>query len=288
MADHTPTYRPAAQPDNLDIDRAMWTGYTPAPRVEMPEAPSPARQRELPVGEEWPKVPLPPMFPWFAQRNCTPYQCPTPWAQPFHSVSEICLPFYATEYTVWSYHVPDTRILVLQELGYEFGGFAIGEQLLIRVRRDQEVMAEWVEYVVAISPNPAHRYLFGGVNRPIPVKLRVDRAQALTVTVTAIGPFPNNRTPADALNINAKMLVYGYLDQLRDTREGGFRPRVAGGERGQDHWHYIPEAARKFLAAMPHLQPYFAQRLDLTVESQQFIEEQRQAMFYERGDELRE
>jgi hypothetical protein len=228
------------------------------------------------------------MVPWFAQRNCTPFQCPGVWAQPFHAQQEDCLAFYATEYTVWRYTVPDTRILVLQEVGYEFGPFAIGEQIVIRVRRDQEVLAEWTEYVVANTPNPANRYLFGGVNRPVPVKLRVDRNQTLTITATAIGPFPNNRLPSDPLVINAKFLAYGYLDQLRDTRDGGFKPRVSGGERGDDRFRYIPVAAQEFLRNLPRLSPYFEERLDLTVESQQFIEEQMQAKFYERENDLRE
>lgn len=254
------TVRPLPQDKNMDVDREMWTFYTPAPRRPSSEFPSKARQPEIPTKKHLPPR-RPPFFPLFGERVCPPYQCPGVWAQSVHQPGEDCLAFYETEYPLVTYEVPDTRMLLIQGVGYELGeALDVGEIFTIRVRRDGETLAEWQDIVAAADPNPVKRYAFGSFLNPIPFRLRVDRTQRLTVSIVAKGPLPFNKTSADPLNINAKAIIYGYLDQLRDTREGGFRPRVAGPERGQDRFAHIPEQATRILSSMPQLIPYLTQK----------------------------
>ena len=248
--------------NNMDVDRDMWTGYTPTPKRPSPEFPSKARhQVDKPTTVPLPKR-RPPFMPLFGQRVAPPYQEPSVWAQPFHKAETVCLTYYETEYTVLSKTVPDTRIIMTEAIGYEFerNKFPVGNVLLIRVKRDGEVMAEWEEFVAANTANPAERYAFGSVLNPVPCKVRVDKNQNLTVTVTAKGPLPFNKSPADLLVAEAKVVVYGYMDQLRDTRDNGIKPLVSGGERGQDHWNHILESVLDYRRAMPSLMPYFDEK----------------------------
>lgn len=268
------------EPSYMDLDRDMWSFYTPTPKRASPEFPSRDRQIELPSGAEIPRTSMPPMFPLFGQRNGPPYQYPSVWAIPLHDVTETCLGFYNTDYLVFKYVVPDTRILVINEIGYEFdASLPINDMVRIRVVRDSELMAEWDDIVVSASPNPAERYAIGSVNRPVPLKLRVDRNQTITVTITAIGPYPNSIANTVPLTVTAKVIVYGYLDRLRDTRDGGAKPVVAGDERGADRFSYTPEAALKFLNDLDRMAPYFEEQSYTYEDSREFIEKQMHKSF---------
>lgn len=253
---------PAPRPDNMDIDRLMWTFYTPTPRRPWPEAPPAARRPEESVLQKLPPR-RPPFMPMFGERVCPPYQCPGVWARPVHKQNGDCLAFYETEYTLLSFMVPDTRMLLVESIGYELQDtLPVGEVFTMRVRRNGETLAEWQDIVAAPETNPVRRYAFGSFLNPVPLRLRVDRTQNLTISIVVNGPLPFAKTSADPLNVEAKVILYGYLDQLRDTREGGFRPRVAGTERGQDRFAFIPEQAARYLASMPSLEPYIDERFN--------------------------
>jgi len=256
------TVEPYPQVDNMDIDREMWTFYTDAPRREAPEGPPNARRPEVAPQKALPTR-RPPFFPMFGERICPPYQCPGVWARPVHQIGADCLGFYETEYTLLSFNVPDTRLLLIEGIGYELqDALPVGEIFTIRVRRNGETLAEWQDIVAAADPNPVRRYAFGSFLNPVAFRLRVDRTQNVTISITVNGPLPFAKTSADPLNIEAKVILYGYLDQLRDTREGGQRARVAGPERGQDRFAHIPEQAARYLAAMPELEPYLQEKFD--------------------------
>lgn len=252
---------PARRPDNLDVDAAMWTGYTPTPRREMPEAPPKARQQFIPTSRKLPST-RPPFFPLFGTKVCPPNQCPDVWSIPVHEVQEDCITYYETEYTVYKYTADATRLFVLEEVGYEFerDKFPIGHVLVIRVKRDGEVMAEWEEYVADNTPNPAKRYTFGSILHPVPCPVRVDKNQTLTITVTAKGPLPFSKTDADLLVGNAKVLGYGYLAQLRDTRDGSFKSRVDGSET--DRSRHVMQSIIDYQMAFPELLPYYTERFN--------------------------
>lgn len=257
--------QPAVDPmsqaaNNMDVDRDMWTGYTPTPRLASPEAPSPAHQQEVHTALKLPPR-RPPFLPLFGEKVAPPYQQPSVWARPFNQSMKTCIGFYETEYTVLSAEIPDTRLTQIHSIGYELQNtLAVGEVFSVTVRRDGEVMASWQDIVANNAANPAERYAFGSVRQSIPLDLRVDRTQNITVSITVHGPLPFSKTSADPLSINAKVITYGYMDQLRDTRENGFRSRVAGGERGQDRWEHITANVMRFKNNMTELAPYFAER----------------------------
>lgn len=266
--DDFPTYRDAPQPDNIDIDREMWTFYTPTPPVQR----EPVR---IPAQANYPEKPnvhyrrppgMPPFFQWFGVKDCPPNQCPGVWGQPVHDAQENCLTYYETEYTVYKLEVPDTRYLVITEIGYELQRekFPPGSVVEFRIKRDSEVMATWEEFVAVNPPNPALRYTFGSFLRPVPCKLRVDKNQTFTVSAIAKGFLPFNNTSQDELVGFVKVIAYGYLDQLRDTRDGAFKSRVDGEERGPGRIEMVPHVATEFLQSIDALMPYFTNRFDVS------------------------
>ena len=188
--------------------------------------------------------------------------------------------FYATEYTVFSYQIPDTRIVIIDEIGYEMSRTVpIGHAFKVRVRRDGETMAEWEDQVITNAANPNERYVFGSIARPVPVNLRVDKNQWLTVTVEILGPYPFTKTAADPFNHNFKALVYGVMDRLRDTRDGGYKPVVVPSDRGAD-FNALKYDTARVLGAWPRAGLYFATRFD-PVESNEPYREIVEPVFHE-------
>lgn len=242
-----PMFQPYPPVDNTDIDKAMWRGATPTPYRPSPEAPPKARQPHLPTAEDLPSR-HDPFFPMFWER--VP-QYPSVWARPFHPKGDICLPFYATEYLAFRFQVPDTRLVMLQSIGYTVDGLPEGDMFLVRVRRDGELIASWEDMVVVNAVNPNERLAFGSFSEPVPVHVRLDKNQTLTVTCTALGPFPFVRTVADVCNAEFTAIPYGYMDRLRDTRDGAPKAVITPDQRNMRGY-----AARgaSFLAAMPELE----------------------------------
>lgn len=244
---NAPMYRPYPQVDNTDVDKAMWRGSTPTSYRRAPEGPSKARQPHIPTSEVLPPR-HDPFFPMFWER--VP-QYPSVWAQPFHSHGDICLPLYATEYLAFRFEVPDTRIVMLESIGYTIDGLPVGDMFLVRVRRDGELIAAWEDMMVVNAVNPNERLAFGSYAEPIPMPVRVDKNQTLTITCTALGPFPFVRTVADPCNAVFSVIPYGYMDRLRDTRDGAPKAVITPDQRAMRGYAH---RGASFFAAMPELE----------------------------------
>ncbi|NEN87935.1 MAG: hypothetical protein F6K48_03035 [Okeania sp. SIO3H1] len=274
MSDDTPTFPRSPKPNNIDIDAAMWSFYTPTPKVDVPEGPRTARQPDIAPAKKLPPR-RPGFFPLFGTKVQPPNQAPDVWSLPIQDIQESCLAYYETDYTVYKATADATRMLIIDEIGYEFERekFPIGDVLVVMVKRDGVTVAQWDEYVAADTDNPNERYAFGSVRCPVPCHVRVDKNQTITVQVRARGPAPFVKTPADPLVGNAKVVAYGYLAQLRDTRDGSFKSRVDGSEK--DRAKLLEDNIEQFARAMPELMPYLTERF--TVESMTpFYEEEGQ------------
>ena len=86
-------------------------------------------------------------------------------------------------------------------------------------------MMRWEDQVVNnTAPDPAERYLFAGHYRPLPVMVRLDKTEQLTVQMRMLGPFPFVLGPGVPFNGTVRIVTDGWMDRVRDTRDGA--PKV--------------------------------------------------------------
>ncbi len=226
---------PAEQPDEIDVDAALWTGYTPTPFVEAPEGPWNAPQPDIPTSR-MPPIGTPPFYGMLVQRDCPPWQCPSVWGWPLEVVGRKCIPWCATEEIIVCKEAMDTQLFLLTGVSYEFDQSCVNDNdtFLVKVYRDNQPLAQWTDMVIDnANPDPAHRYLFGGHLNPMDITLRIDFNQTLAISITYLGPLTAPCTTSDPFNCEATVLTRGFVTTLRDRRQGA--PKfVSTGPREND------------------------------------------------------
>lgn len=238
----------------MDVDAQMWTGYTPTPPVE--EVVEDLNDLEEPWNAPRPQIPTfrpppkgaPPYYPSFVQFECPPWQCPNVWASPLEKVGEVCVPWCATDVAVLQVPIEKTRLAILLGVSYEIEQAAVndGDLFTIRVLRNGQEYARWQDMVIDnAATDPANRYLFGGHLNPIPVTLRIDHDEHLTITFRYDGPINAPCTPADPFNGDVKIVTEGFLNLLRDTRQGAPKFTTSGGLSRNDSEPFNDRYLRK-------------------------------------------
>lgn len=216
--------RPVQGPDNSDIDMLMWRGYTPLERQHVPPEPTPAAPPEqVHLTEELP--PTGPIRPatWymFLNKFPVPWEDPIVWSNPYEQASTVTVPFYEQTTPILQYEVPELFLFMLQGVSYEVDGALNNEFFVVDILRSGAKIVEWQEYVInAAAANPANKFAFAGHTRPMPMQLKFDAHEHLTVRVRYRGTKPFAHLPTDVLNRDIKILVHGYLCRLRDSRAG--------------------------------------------------------------------
>ncbi len=79
-----------------------------------------------------------------------------------------------------------------------------------------------------LNPDPGNRAAFSSHVRPLPLWLRFDRNETISIFITPKGLFPFPKTPADSFCGNICVLLHGWIASLIDNRDGAMRPIDVG------------------------------------------------------------
>ncbi len=228
--------RPLDPLNNEDIDKAYWWFFTPTkPRImhewhpafhAIPEptmAPVPTADHIDPI--------------LFFDARLPQYDQANFWAKPAEYFGCACMQYFQRPYTVLSQTVPETYLLVIDDLALdicdpESTTLGFGDTVLIEVFRDGAALLAFEDTILdPTNPDPAKRWAFTGAVRPIPLWMRFDRNQQLTIRITVKGAFPFQKTSQDTFCGSLGILTHGWLGSLLDNRDGTARPIDVGDMR---------------------------------------------------------
>lgn len=207
-------------------DKQMWNGPSPVlnrPRSEITphseHAPLLNSEKLPPKPEEMNQYQL------IVNSRRPQFVVPNFWSEPFHPSHTICVPFYETLYTAYTFKVPSDRLIVVNSISYQFdNSIADFEQFDIAVYRESEGLVTFRDMKVPGSTDPAEQYAFAGHYRPIPVYCRFDHDQTIVIQVRVKGLYPFTHTDLDPLGGCFTIALNGWMASLMDNRDGGARP----------------------------------------------------------------
>lgn len=221
-------------PDELDIERGYWHGYStaerraPRPDIDRPINIIPTMQRE-PVSD-------PPQTPLWVNTNCPPWVCPPTWSQPVELCYDQCIPTYEQAKNMFCYTVPADYFLVIRNIYWEALNAQQYDVFQFDFLVDGSTRISVEDMLIdPAAPNQANRYAMAGSVRPMPTHIVVDRNHTLCVRATLRGPinlaglspyFPGQ--PITTGNCQMKVCIQGWLANLREDVDGAPRPTDLG------------------------------------------------------------
>ena len=219
-----------------DVERAMWSFFTPttpAPvevvRPAFHVHPVPTAQQPPPAETEVPQISVDGRLPQ--------YNLPNFWAKPWEPYGCLCCTFYQTPTLLYSFQAPQDYLLIVDGIAFDVPQFmTIGEAFDVTIRRDGENILTFEEVVIdPLNPDPSLRCLFTSTQKPLPLWIRFDRNQQLTVEITLKGLYPfTTKTSTDTFCGVICALLHGWFGSLMDNRDGAARPIDVGGMRDGD------------------------------------------------------
>ena len=148
---------------------------------------------------------------------------------PFALTAERCNLFYKTWFPIINDQVLDTKLVLIDQISYQFENLPENEVFEISVLRSGIELARWEDMM--INPggaDPATWHVFGGHFIPVPFFGRFDQSEQITVRIKALGPeaadgtFP--RIETDPLNATIRVVIRGWQATMLDRRNGAPRP----------------------------------------------------------------
>lgn len=220
---------------NEDIDKAYWWFFTPAPDRPL-HVVHPAFHAMIdPVlGKDPPPDSIAPIM--YFDARLPQYDMPNFWAKPWEPYGCLCCTFYTRPTIVLQYTVPQDYMLVIDGIALNASCPLLpGETFLVEILRDGAMLLAFEEvFIDPANPDPARRWMFTGTGLPIPLWMRFDRNETVTVRITPLGPFPFAKSPYDTFCCTVCVLMHGWLGSLMDNRDGAARPVDVGGLRDFD------------------------------------------------------
>lgn len=216
------------------MNAAMFYGYSPQawyrpskPPIDRPINLVPAAERE-PESE-------PPQFPLWINANCPPFVCPPFWSVPVDLPFNACVPWYEVATSLGCEVIAQDRALIIRGISYEALNASLDDVFEITILVNNMPVAVIEDVYVQNTPNPAQRYALAGHFRPMPLNIIADRNASICVKATLRGPityagvspyFPGQ--PIVSADCQIKVLLQGYLANLREDLDGGPRPTDLG------------------------------------------------------------
>lgn len=223
--------------DGRDVDRSMWSGYSDGgvvrvrtrPPIDRPIGILPTNQRE-PVSDA-------PNTPIWVNSNNPPWVTPPNWGAPVAMPFTACVPWYEVSTLLApAFTVPQDYMLIIKEISYEALNAALFDTFTLQVLSNNQNLLQLEDmFIDNTTPNPAMQYANAGHFRPVPANCFIDRGGSLTIRGTLRGPIDINGVspyfpgqPITSTDCMMKVVVYGYLANLRENADGGPRPTDLG------------------------------------------------------------
>jgi len=215
----------------------MWSGYSDDLIIRRPTKPPIDRPINImPTGQREPESD-PPQTPLWINSNNPPWVTPPRWGKPVAMPFIACIPWYEVSTLLLpTYTVPDDYMLVIKEVSYEALNAAIFDSFVVDFMSNNQPLMQLEDmFIDNTTPNPAQQYANAGHFRPVPTNSFVDRTGAFTVRGTLRGPIDINGIspyfpgqPITSTDCMFKVIVYGYLANMRENVDGGPRPTDLG------------------------------------------------------------
>lgn len=224
--------RPLDPLKNEDIDKAYWWFFTPTPKRQL-DVVNPAFHAMVdPVlGAIPPPDHIAPVM--FFDARLPQYDMPNFWAKAYEPYGCLCCTFYTRPTIVYQYTVPEDYMLVINGICFTTTcDIGPGETFLIEIMRNGAMILAFEEVLIdPANPDPSQRWLFTGCSLPLPLWIRFDRNETITVRITPLGLFPFTKSTYDTFCCTVCVLLHGWLGSLMDNRDGAARPVDVGGNR---------------------------------------------------------
>ncbi len=236
IVDLTPAPRPPlAKPDNADIDRGYWYSYAPEPERRTMTIPNDRPVYPIPAMSQLPRSTDPQIAMWF-NTNQPPWVNPPYWAEPVDYPLNACVPWYEVDTLIGGIRVPGDRFYVIKQVSYEALNAAQDDVFEWTITANGQVVARWEDIAIdAAQVNPANKYGLSGHTRMLPLWFIADRSTAINVharlrgAINLAGVSPNfPGQPILTGNCQMKIILQGWLSNLRENRDGGPRPTDLG------------------------------------------------------------
>lgn len=208
--------------------KAYWFFFTPtAPWPGVPFTP-PSTASPTPTQGPVP-VPEVPLVDIVLNAQLPQYDDPNWWTKPFDISACVCCAYYSTWEVVLVHTAGDSETTLITGISYEAPGLPDLAAFQVQVLRDGQVMTDFTEIKVdAANPNPAKQFAFGGHTNQLPVWIRLDRNQTLTVRVKLLGVYPYPLGPSDLYSGDICVFLHGLTTMVFDNRDGAPRPNESG------------------------------------------------------------
>ena len=223
--------------DGRDVDRSMWSGYSDGMIIRRPTKPPIDRPiYQVPVSQREPDSD-PPNTPIWINSNNPPWVTPPNWGIPVAMPFTACVPWYeVSSLLAPAYTVPQDYMLIIKEISYEALNAALFDTFVLDILSNNQPLTQLEDmFIDNTTPNPAMQYANGGHIRPILTNMFVDRNGSMTIRGTLRGPIDINGVspyfpgqPITSTDCQMKVIVYGYLANLRENADGGPRPTDLG------------------------------------------------------------
>lgn len=139
--------------------------------------------------------------------------------------------WYQTWFTVQTIQVPDDSLFIIEGLGLEIPGIAIGDIVQVQVLRDMDMLVPTFETCkVSNAPNPANQLALGSIGQEVPISGIARPGQQISIRVKIVGPEDNSKTETDPINTTVRSTLYGGRAPLAQLTDGA-RKAFLGGER---------------------------------------------------------
>jgi len=216
-----------------DIDKAYWWFFTPhKPRILVEWHPAFHAIPEPVLGAIPEPEGIDPIL--YFDARVPQYNLPNFWAKPFEPFGCTCMSYYRRPYTVLNYRVPETYLLVIYDIALDICDqedttLSFGDTVQIDILRDGARIASFEDTVLdPANPDPAKRWAFTSTTQKVPIWMRFDRNQIMTIQLTNLGAFPFQKTNQDTFCGSLGIIPHGYLGSLMDNRDGTARPIDVG------------------------------------------------------------
>ncbi len=222
-------------PDNQDVDYGYWYGWVPPPSRREMTVPNDRPINLLTVEEQIPEPTDPNSVMWF-NTNCPPWVCPPYWSKPVELKVNACVPWYEVDTVLGNLQVPKDWFYVVTDVSYEALNAAQDDVFEMAILVNNNLVVRWEDIAIdQAQPNPAQKYALAGHFRPLPVWFLADRNSTITIrsrlrgpiSLAGVSPYWAGQ-PILTGNCQMKVILHGWMANLRENVDGGPRPTDLG------------------------------------------------------------
>jgi hypothetical protein len=222
-------------PNNDDVDRGYWRGWGPDPTRRVMTVPNDRPIYALPTEQQVPPSDDPQMAMWF-NTNCPPWVCPPYWSKPLELAVNACVPWYEVDTLLGNLVVPKDWFYVVTDVSYEALNAVQDDVFEFSVLVSNNLVGRWEDSIAdAAQPNPAEQDALSGHYRTLPLWFIADRRSNITIRgrlrgqINLAGVSPNwAGEPILSTNCQMKVILHGWMANLREDVDGGPRPTDLG------------------------------------------------------------